>query len=411
MNVELLKQLVEFKDKAKASQGKRVSFETEWLSFVTENGLNETALKYLFSGFEYRRCHPFVKYLQGISERKEAVQALMSCKEFYANKQKSFKVCLNLLALLFVELATDTELMLITVRRLPELSFGKDKKRYPEIGKYFDKYFISELYENTAYPDASELGLRPSIKGSFFSLMHDGVKAYCDVAGDAADQTIVENLKKWVIDNTGKDGDKEEPHSAAEVQKDPAEGMASVNYSQHAKKVEERVEDNTEGKSPSGWKYSIGRITAYIEGLERKDRELEQAYAALSDQKERAIKENEIIRAQLSEARRENEVLDLRLHDLEYTISTLKKETERLQTIIADKDREIADRIRLAEMVSMDKSKQSDATLLRLSRELSSYYEDFMSAKDDTITLEFAEILRDQLNDVYSILKKHGISL
>ena len=407
MNAEQLKQLVELKDKAKASQSRRDSFEAEWLSYVAENGLNEAALKFLFGGFEYRKCRPFVKYLKEISDRKEAVQALFSCKEFYANKQKSFKVCLNLLALLFVELVEDTELMLMPVRRLPELSFGKDKKRYPEIGKFFGKYFISEFYVDTVFPRASEMGLRPAVSGSFFSLMHDGIKSYCDTAVDVG-SPVVENLKKWVLDNIG---EKQVPQTAPAVQKTSEEETPPDNNSQTAKKDVERVEENSEAKSSNSWKYSIARITGYIENLEKKNRELEQSYAAQADQKERVTKENEAIRAQLSEARKENAALDLRLHELEYTISTLKKETEKLQTVIDEKDREIADRIRLAEMVSMDRSKQSDATLVRLSRELSSYYEDFMSAKDDTITLEFAEILRDQLNDVYSILKKHGISL
>ena len=63
MDQETMNQLLANKDKYKASNKSRETFEKEWLSYVNENGVDETAIKYLFTGFEYRRFHPFTNYI------------------------------------------------------------------------------------------------------------------------------------------------------------------------------------------------------------------------------------------------------------------------------------------------------------------------------------------------------------
>ena len=60
MDTAKMKELLEYKDKTKASQAKRTSFSEEWLSYVNENGFDDTAEQYLFAGFEYRRMHPLL---------------------------------------------------------------------------------------------------------------------------------------------------------------------------------------------------------------------------------------------------------------------------------------------------------------------------------------------------------------
>ena len=63
MDQEIMNQLLGYKDKHKASNKNRDAFEKEWLAYVNENGVDETAIKYLFTGFEYKKFHPFTNYM------------------------------------------------------------------------------------------------------------------------------------------------------------------------------------------------------------------------------------------------------------------------------------------------------------------------------------------------------------
>ena len=74
MDQETMNQLLANKDKYKASNKSRETFEKEWLSYVNENGVDETAIKYLFTGFEYRRFHPFTNYMKGRDDKAELVK-------------------------------------------------------------------------------------------------------------------------------------------------------------------------------------------------------------------------------------------------------------------------------------------------------------------------------------------------
>lgn len=410
MDTAKMKELLEYKDKIKASQAKRTSFSEEWLSYVNENGFDDTAEQYLFAGFEYRRMHPFVDYLKTIENKRDAVLKFLNGKQFSKNKPKSFKMSLNLLAVLFTELPEERILMVYVIRRLPSTSIGKDKKRMPDAGKAFEKFFLPELTAASVLPDLQLIPeLKPVSIAEFRALISDATRMISENGEigkkikDAYDRIVTWN-KADVVAETEKETAVE---SAEPVQKSENEMVDSDKTEE--KKVEPVA--NKEQVPVISWKSSLKFVAATIERLETQVAVLNEQLAA----KEREIGES---RAQISKkdsalAKAAEEATALRAKEIQMgkEIETLKVDINGLNQTIQEKDKEIADRSKLADMLSRDTSKQSDAVLKRLSSELASYYEDFMAAKGEAVTEEIGNILKDQLAEIFEILIKNGIKL
>lgn len=414
MDQEIMNQLLANKDKYKASNKSRETFEKEWLAYVNENGVDETAIKYLFTGFEYRKFHPFTNCMKGRDDKAELIKSFFGSKEFYVNKPKSFRMALNLLAILITEFPEEYELMAFVIRRLPDISYGKDKKRHPDIGKIFGKFFISELQPETKLPLTESLMLRPAMLGMFISLMNDGLDAFSALEGvKAKEKIVVARLREWLTGSSEAEAEKpseKRPEAPVKTPDDAHEG----NKKETAEEGLSEAPATDAGFPKAGvfsWKYSIKSLVNYIEGLENTIKQMQGRIDLSEEAKQRSQKEIEALKAQLVSKNADISALNEKNSELNYEMSVRGKEIARLQEALSSKEAEIADRIKLAEILSKDKSKQSDAVLQRLSSELVSYYEDFMGAQEMEITAELGEVLRDQLADVYQILKKNGIAL
>jgi len=408
MDTAKMNELLEYKDKIKASQAKRASFSAEWLSYVTENGFDEKAEQYLFTGFEYRKMHPFVDYLKTVENKRENVLKFLNGKQFSKNKPKSFKMALNLLVILFGELPEEQTLMVYVIRRLPSVSVGKDKKRMPETGKAFEKFFFPEFTESLILPDLQTMGeLKPVSVSEFRALVSDALDMIAD--NGEIDKKIKEAFAKtstWI---------KGSPVAEASVQESIGGESKNVTQSEEGSNNEsapaEKQEKPKDDSPVLSWRSSLKFISSTIERYElqgrllqeqllRKDREI----VELGDK----LSRNE---SALSKALEDGKTLRAKEIQLSRDIDNLKSTIADLNKTVMEKEKEIADRSKLADMLSRDTSKQSDAVLKRLSSELASYYEDFVAAKDEPVTEEIGDILKDQLSEIFAILKKNGIGL
>ncbi len=417
MDQEIMKQLLANKDKHKASARSRESFENEWISYAEENGVNETAIEYLYIGYEYRKFHPFINYLKKQNARMEPVKAFLGSKEYSINRSKSFKMTLNLLGILIAELPDEYEIMAIVIKWLPDVSLGKDKKRNPEIGKIFAKHFISELKPDTALPPLESLMLRPAMMEKFVSLMNDGLSAFCASDGiRAEEQIIADNIKAWLKDSSASEAEKAQIETTESEEKETptaADNNALCKNDGEKETVSESGSQGNETPKPGlvPWRFCIQSLSKHIEGLENKVKQMQVKMDALEEARQQAEKETDILKKQMEEKSNDLAKLNNKCGELSYEVLKKGREIEDLKGTLAAKEAEIADRIKLADIVSRDRSRQSDAVLQRLSGELASYYEDFKNAEDFEKTSEMEEVLWDQLKDVYTILKKNGISL
>ena len=163
--------------------------------------------------------------------------------------------------------------------------------------------------------------------------------------------------------------------------------------------------------SAPDWRAGVRQIQKYIE---KQDDTIALLKEQISNQSRAADRANDEITALKKSAEKDaSEIASLQTRIAELSLQLRKKtqEAENLSATLAEKEAEIEDRKRLADIISLDNTKQSEEVLRRLSGELASYYGAFVEAGDTEMTVEVGEILRDQLSDIYKILKKNGITL
>ena len=92
-------------------------------------------------------------------------------------------------------------------------------------------------------------------------------------------------------------------------------------------------------------------------------------------------------------------------------ILILRQNIAQKDSIIAEKDAEIAERIKVTEILSRDKNKQADEWLQRFASRIRVEYRDFVDALDVPMSCDLGENLKLQLQSIFDILEKGGMKL
>ena len=475
---ESIEELLTLKDKSAANNEKKNAFEANWLSYVDENGYDETAELYLYRGFQFRKMHPYMSLIVNSPNKIEVITQFIKGSQFHEsrNARNRFMMIINLLAISIVRMPEENEVIAFLIRTLTEVSKDKKGKLFYKTGTIISEYFLSEISQEVNFPSWSALSLKPAFQKEFAGIINAGLDEYThgEILSPSKD-ALVKKVRIWVNytdmsaetaapvaladknntdsglsatpadipqetvlrterendilgqEYTGKPDSEEQnqpfvvqPDTLADVETsvDPKSSdsntdcQSSTGREQSTKNGRPRQEYHTQKSSGgSDWRQPYTFLGDFISRIERENRQ----YVIRNDElvREQVAAKAEIhqLQSKINRFEMEMEKLQVEIGNQYSTISGLEKQVVRQNEIITAKDSEIEDRIRHAEIISMDKSKQSDAVLKRLSSELASYYEDFVSASGEDMTVEIGEILRDQLTEIYSILKKAGIEL
>ena len=302
----------------------------------------------------------------------------------------------------------------MVMRRLPAISKTKDKQRHQNLGAHFDKLFFNELSTKLILPEIDHYELRPVTIDGLVELIKDGLNASVQAKTDGSrEQEIAAALISWLLNCSVQASEPASvPVNPQVVKVEPTENVADTPAVSTSP-----VETNAPKTSPQAadsapdWRAGVRQIQKYIE---KQDDTIALLKEQISNQSRAADRANDEITALKKSAEKDaSEIASLQTRIAELSLQLRKKtqEAENLSATLAEKEAEIEDRKRLADIISLDNTKQSEEVLRRLSGELASYYGDFVEAGDTEMTVEVGEILRDQLSDIYKILKKNGITL
>lgn len=100
-----------------------------------------------------------------------------------------------------------------------------------------------------------------------------------------------------------------------------------------------------------------------------------------------------------------------KLSATEGDIFALRQAVKQRDAVIAEKDAEIAERVKMAEVLSRDRSKQADELLQKLASKIRIEYRDFVDALDVPMSCDLGENLRLQLQSIFDILEKGGMKI
>lgn len=404
-----IKELLQIKKKSEASITDKNSFQSEWLSYVCEHGFDKTAEAFLYDGFSFLGIFPFITYLSETDDKQETLNQLLSGKYFYKNRSITFKAMLHLLALLVEKFPDEKPLIMLVISRLPELSVNKAGKRLGDMTKSVDKYFVQVLSPDTVFPNLESLELRPEIKETFCNMM---VEILSDIVAEGHSSTeelsTIARIEKWLSDVH---------RLPVEVEKPEVSTSQTVVMTADAEDVKSNRSNDTadqgvfEKRKKYTWRDGISITTNAIIQLEKELSLSQMNNGNLISENARLKVERDNVQNALNREHDCCEQQRTEISRLSGDISLLRKQISALEIIIRDKDTEIGERIKFADMLSRDITKRSEEAANRLAAKLRVEYRDFLDAESLPMDPDLGENMRIQLKSIFDILKKNGLSL
>lgn len=423
--VETLDALMKAKKEKKKKEPtikEKEAFRSAWLGLVADTGLTGRAEQYLYEGFAFCGAEPFYAYLIQTEDPNATLATLFGGKYYGIYSNVSFRLMAHLLALMLNNNAPRNILAPI-IKRLPSACVNKDKKRLGTAEKTLEKYFLTELRPDAELCPLADIGTKPVFINEFVALVSsimDGIENAGSTKG-----VVVKNIakiRKWFADydisqSVSADTKTDQViHEATKITEEKANTISVADNSQEEKVQTPRVVvAQPEEKVPSD-------MIAYLTELLGKAAKVTTVVKAESTQQRVKIdaltqalegEQNKLQGANQQISDLQDIITELRkkLSDTEGDIFALRQAVKQRDAVIAEKDAEIAERVKMAEVLSRDRSKQADELLQKLASKIRIEYRDFVDALDVPMSCDLGENLRLQLQSIFDILEKGGMKI
>lgn len=421
--IEILDSLMKAKKEKKKKEPtikEKEAFRSAWLSLVADAGLTGSAEQFLYEGFAFCGAEPFYAYLIQTEDQNATLAAVFSGKYYGIDSNVSFRLVAHLLALMLNNNATRNILAPI-IKRLPGACVNKDKKRLGTAEKTFEKYFLAELHPDVELCPLADIGTKPVFIKEFVTLVSsimDGIEN----AGSAKGVVVknIAKIRKWLADydtsqSASTDTKAEQLIPASTIV--AAEKVKIVSVADNP--PEDRVQAPKVIVTQPKEEASVDMIAYLTELLGKAAKATAVVKSESTQQRVKIDALTQTLESEQSKLRGANQ----QIADLQDTITELRKKlsaaegdifvlrqtVEQRDAVIAEKNAEIAERVKMAEVLSRDRSKQADESLQRLASKIRVEYRDFVDALDVPISCDLGENLRLQLQSIFDILEKGGM--
>ena len=423
--VETLDALMKVKKEKKKKEPtikEKEAFRSAWLSLVADTGLVGRAEQFLYEGFAFCGAEPFYAYLIQTEDQNATLATMFSGKYYGIDSNVSFRLVTHLLALMLNNNAPRNILAPI-IKRLPGACVNKDKKRLGTAEKTLEKYFLAELRPDAELCPLADIETKPVFINEFVALVSsimDGIENAGSAKGVVAKNIV--KIRKWFADydisqSVSADTKTDQViHEATKITEEKANTISVADNSQEEKVQTPRVVvAQPEEKVPAD-------MIAYLTELLGKAAKVTTVVKAESTQQRVKIdaltqalegEQNKLQGANQQIADLQDTITELRkkLSATEGDIFALRQAVKQRDAVIAEKDAEIAERVKMAEVLSRDRSKQADELLQKLASKIRIEYRDFVDALDVPMSCDLGENLRLQLQSIFDILEKGGMKI
>lgn len=421
--IETLDSLMKAKKEKKKKEPtvkEKDAFRNAWLSLASGAGFGGRAEQFLYEGFAFCGAEPFYAYLCKTEDPNATLAMLFNGKCYGNDSNVTFRLVTHLLALMLNDGAPRNVLAPV-IKRLPGACLNKDKKRLGTAEKTLEKYFLAELRSDVELCPLSDVGTKPVFIKDFVALVSSIIEGI--ESGGSAKGIVASNaakIRKWFSDyEASQEAPSEITTTVTEVVPVTADESAEplckagthqedvkVQNASAAQPVEDIPEDMTAYLIALLSKASKAATVVKAEGVQQKVK-IEALGQALESEQEKLQRANQQI------ADQQATISDLRkkLAAAEGDIFVLRQDVAQRDAVIAEKDAEIAERVKMADVLSRDRSKQADETLQRLASKIRVEYRDFVDALDVPMSCDLGENLRLQLQSIFDILEKGGMKI
>ena len=421
--IEILDSLMKAKKEKKKKEPtikEKEAFRSAWLSLVADAGLTGSAEQFLYEGFAFCGAEPFYAYLIQTEDQNATLAAMFSGKYYGIDSNVSFRLVAHLLALMLNNNATRNILAPI-IKRLPGACVNKDKKRLGTAEKTFEKYFLAELHPDVELCPLADIGTKPVFIKEFVTLVSsimDGIEN----AGSAKGVVVknIAKIRKWLADY---DASQSASTDTKAEQLIPASTIVAAEKVKIVSVADNPPEDRVQAPkvivTQPKEEASVDMIAYLTELLGKAAKATAVVKSESTQQRAKIDALTQTLESEQSKLRGANQ----QIADLQDTITELRKKlsaaegdifvlrqtVEQRDAVIAEKNAEIAERVKMVEVLSRDRSKQADESLQRLASKIRVEYRDFVDALDVPMSCDLGENLRLQLQSIFDILEKGGM--
>lgn len=379
------------------------------LELAKSEGFTDRVEHYLYDGISYCCAKPFKSYLDFVENKEECLQKFFDGEMYGTNADHTFRLFAHLFALLLNDKKSG-QLVNVVVKNFAKACINKDGKRLGSIEAIMIKNFFAELNPNVSLPSLTEVNVK---ENGFINSM---TKILNTIESNESMKYKVKNISKvkvWI------DGLQLKPVGVnnANISNEKALVKESVLEEHIKSKVEvvQVVPDKVIAEKP------VDKAVELLSLLEAANKA---AIALKIDRAEKTRQVSELTIKLNDESNKLNALEQTNQANLKYIedlqgslnaankeIASLKETIAELNTEVDNKNKEIDERIRLAEVIRRDTSKQGDEALQRIASKLKVEYSDFLDARDIPMSCDLGENLRFQLQSVFDILEKGGIKI
>lgn len=375
MNAKL-NELLNLKKKSEASVEKKKKFTELLYKEIVRRGINEDTVNIIEKGFSFEGARALALYFDSLSPTKksETIQLLLRIKAFKTNfKGISFKILVSLFANLLLISNPDNNIIINSVlSELPKKSKNKDGEILGDANITIKKYVIQILNVKTKFPVLKSLGISENnisaLKNIFASTTNNM-------------KNLTKNEKE-IINNI---------LQSIELSFSTNVKNANINTFKAATKKQNKNKRILTKKSdaPKAKNNKQGSDKQTIIQLEKKLKELNHKLEHYEKEKKALNERYNSIHEELDISQKNNDELNKKNLSLQ---NDLQKQTNILNIF--------------------EKNAQSSKKemLNSIAAKLKCEYMDFISAKNIPMTVDLGENLRDQINTIFQLLEKNGIT-
>lgn len=388
-------------NKKEPSQSDKASYYDNWMELVCQEGFSTDAEKYLYDGFWFCGSEAYYAYIKNSNSPTESLCSLFSGRYYGKDSNVTFRILTHLLALMLNDNAA-SELLAPIITHFPSACVNKENKRLGTATKTVEKYFLGTISPSATFFPLSEIELSSGVKNTFVSVFTSLLRDLTANGPVKANLAIPFQITlKWLSSyspqilekysvpshNVNKAVNEDSQSNSSEISDDSA---------QPSSEPLSRLLAKAQAIST--------RLEIEMDAIKHRLSDLQEKETALTHQLDEAEQQIEDTQRELKEVHSQRFMLSQKCTQFEADI----KEKDR---IIAEKDAEISERIKMSEMLSRDRSRQADETLQRLASKIRIEYRDFEDALNAEMTVDLGENLRLQLLNIFEILEKGGMKI
>lgn len=412
------------KTKKDPNSTERAEFDEAWVNCARAEGFSEDTEAYLYNGFVYCGAKPYKKYLQMADNPEQELEKLYQGKLYGVNCAVTAPLLIHLLCLLLNDKQQQYPLIISVMQHLPSALMNKENKIYGQAGRAVKKYLLDELRPDASLPDFSMLtdeGLSSVTARQFCELLSQILSGMDSEKYSKKSKNNIQRIARWI--SLKESGNVKKDKNANEIQSVNADKTAneykSVNANksvsedksskQHSLPEPESKEtgnsQNQLGIHAAADNSKTGKMISPDETAELKRKLFlcQQKIGQLTDRLNQISQERDAGKQQI-------EKLTEQISAQSDRISSLQKDREKDAEQIAEFQEKLSGRNTVIEMLRRDRSKQSDELMRRTASKLRTYYEDYQDSLDLKMSIELGENLRDQMGEIFRILKDSGVA-